>query len=102
MNKYPAYQAQDIAASSPLRLVVRVYDVAIASCHRGDRSKLRAALTELIAALNFEDGGEIAPRLYRLYEYCMDRSVAGDLDEVRAILEGLREAWRTVAVAEAA
>ena len=96
------YQRQDVHTSSPLQLVVKVYDVAIGACHRQDRRKLRAALTELIGSLNVAEGGEIAGRLYRLYEFCMDQSVDGDLENVCLVLEGLRDSWRQIAIAEAA
>jgi flagellin-specific chaperone FliS len=96
------YQRQDIHTSSPLQLVVKVYDVAIGACYQGDRRKLRAALTELIASLNIEEGGELAGRLYRIYEYCMDKSVKGDLEDVRVILAGLRDTWKEISVREAA
>ncbi len=96
------YQRQDIATSSPLQLIVRIYDVAITACHRNDRRKLRQALTELIGALNMEEGGEISARLYRLYEFCMDESVQGDLEPVREILTELRETWRSLATVKKA
>jgi|SRR5690554_1480528 flagellar protein FliS len=87
------YQQQAIMSSTPEMLVAKMYDLAISACHRDDRSKLRKVLAELISSLNFEKGGEIAGRLYNLYEYCMEQSVSGDLKPIVDILTGLRDAW---------
>jgi flagellar protein FliS len=96
------YQRQDIYSSTPLQLVVKLYDMAISACYRGDRKNLRDVLTELMAGLNLDEGGDIAGRLFRLYEYCMDSSVSGDLVAIRNVLTELREAWKQVAMQEAA
>ena len=88
------YQQQAIASSSPEQLVLKLYDLGIQCCLQGNRSKLRAVLAELVGSLNFEGGGEIAERLYSLYDYCITESVDGDLEIVRDVLSGLREAWK--------
>ncbi|MFW5973460.1 MAG: flagellar export chaperone FliS [Bacteroidota bacterium] len=88
------YQQQAVLSSSPEQLVLKMYDLAIASCNRGDRSKLRAVLVELLGSLNMDDGGEIATGLRDLYEYCLVESANGDLSTVRDLLDGLRDAWR--------
>lgn len=88
------YQKQSIKTASPERLVLKLYDLAIASCRQEDRSKLRAVLVELISSLDFERGGEIAERLQALYEFCLNESAMGDLSTVQDILEGLRDAWQ--------
>ena len=102
MNRSLDYQKQDVLSSSPIQLIIKLYDVAIASCFRGDRVRLRKALVELISALDMEEGGEFVGRLYRLYEFCMDQSVNGDLDEIRELLTDLRDAWKQADVKEAA
>ena len=96
------YQRQDIYSSTPLQLVVKLYDVAISACYRGDRKRLRTALAELMSGLNLEEGGDIAGRLYRLYEYCIEESVSGDLVSVRNVLTELRDAWKQIAFSAAA
>ena len=96
------YQQQAIASATPEQLILKLYDAGIAACHREDRSKLRAILTELIASLNFEQGGEIAQRLFSLYEYCLNESVLGDLQVISELLTGLRDAWRSLAARQAA
>lgn len=88
------YQRQAILSSSPEQLVLKLYDFGVQACLRGDRAKLRMVLVELVSSLNFEKGGELASRLYTLYEYCLTESAAGDLTVVGDILEGLRDAWR--------
>lgn len=88
-------------SATPEQLVVKLYDLGIASCHRGDRYKLRAVLRELIASLNMEKGGEIAGRLYSIYAFCMDHSANGDLEPVAEILGGLRDAWKSAVVGSA-
>ena len=50
------------------------------------------ALHELIAGLDLEQG-EIAAGLLRLYEYALWQLREGNLEEVRQILQGLRETW---------
>ncbi len=87
------YQEQAVLSASPEQLILKLYDLGIAACKREDRPKVRAVLTELIGALNLEAGGELAERLYALYEFCLRESAIGDLEVVRRILEGLREAW---------
>jgi len=93
-NRMRQYQQQAIASSSPAQLVLKLYDLGIQCCRRDDRSKLRAVLAELIGSLNFEEGGDIANRLYSLYEYCLNESVGGDLEIVSEVLNGLRDAWK--------
>lgn len=102
MNRSLDYQKQDVLSSSPVQLIIKLYDVAIAACFRGDRIRLRRALVELISSLNMEEGGEFVGRMYRLYEFCMDQSVTGDLDQIRELLTSLREAWRQAELNEAA
>lgn len=88
------YQQQAIASSSPAQLVLKLYDLGIQSCRQDDRPKLRKVLAELVGSLNLEEGGEIAERLYDLYEFCINESVAGDLDLVSKILGDLRDVWK--------
>ncbi len=96
------YQQQAIVSSSPEQLILKLYDLGIKCCLQGNRSKLRAVLAELVGSLNFESGGDIADRLYSLYEYCVAESVDGDLEIVRDVLTGLREAWNEGVIARKA
>lgn len=104
---YPAarmrqYQHQDVTSASPERLVLKLYDLGIAACYRGDRPQARAVLVELMASLDHEQGGELAARLYALYAYCLDESALGDLVPVAELLDGLREAWQEGVLSRAA
>lgn len=101
-NRMRQYQQQAIASSSPEQLILKLYDLGIQCCLQGNRSKLRAVLAELVGSLNFEGGGDIADRLYSLYDYCIAESVEGDLEIVREVLGGLREAWKQGVVARKA
>lgn len=87
------YERQAIATATPEQLVAKLYDLAVAACHRGDRTKLRAVLVELTGSLNLEAGGDLAGRLHAIYEFCLRESAVGDLGPLAEILGGLREAW---------
>ncbi|GBD01330.1 hypothetical protein HRbin18_01051 [bacterium HR18] len=93
MYRMRQYQEQAVLSASPEQLVLKLYDLGIAACKRNDRPKVRAVLVELMSALNFEAGGELAERLHALYEFCLRESAIGDIGVVQRILEGLREAW---------
>ncbi len=96
------YQRQDVLSASPAQLVAKLYDIGILACNTEDRFKLRKVLIELIASLNFAEGGEIAIRLSQIYEYCMRESVAGDLSIIGEMLSDLRDTWKEGAVASMA
>jgi flagellar protein FliS len=87
------YQQQAITTASPERLVSKLYELGVSACHRGDRTKTRAVLVELMGSLNHEQGGELAGRLHAIYEFCLNESALGDLNTVAELLGGLREAW---------
>lgn len=97
-----------------MQLVVMLYDGAIRFCaaaedalEKGDRSAARekirraqAIVEELVGSLNMEAGGEIAQRLFDLYEYINYRLIQASLRldpaplaEVGRLLRELRSAW---------
>ena len=88
------YQHQDVTSASPERLIVKLYDLGIAACYRGDQEQTRAVIIELMSSLNHEQGGDLAARLYALYVYCLDECTRGDLHTVADLFGGLREAWQ--------
>ena len=96
------YQQQAIRSASPEQIILKLYDLGIASCHQGDRTKVRAVLIELVSSLDFEQGGDIAHRLSALYAYCMAENATGDLTAVEEVLCGLREAWKQGVIARKA
>ncbi|MEX0601080.1 MAG: flagellar export chaperone FliS [Rhodothermales bacterium] len=96
------YQQQAIASSSPAQLVLKLYDLGIQCCRQDDRPKLRRVLAELVGSLNFEEGGEIAERLYDLYEFCINESISGDVELIGSILGDLRATWKESVVSRQA
>ncbi len=92
------YQQQAIMTATPEQLILKLYDLGIAACHREDRSKLRAVLKELIGSLNFEKGGEIAQGLYNIYEFCLRESISGDLTLVQELIDELRSVWKEAVI----
>ena len=92
------YAEEQINGLSPIELLVRVYDVGIASCDRQDRERLSRTLVELISALNFEHR-EVAVGLFRLYSYCLREAKQGRFEAVKPILVELRDSWSSAAKA---
>jgi flagellar protein FliS len=112
------YLQTQVQSRTPLELVVMLYDGAIKHAdlardalvagnipvRRHALSKLLAIIGELQSTLDMDRGGEIAEQLDRLYSWAMarvmDAVVTRDvtpIDEVRGVLDTLRDAWRTIA-----
>ena len=113
-----AYRRTEVQSSSPLELVVMLYDGAIRNMleareamARNDVrarttavSKTLAIVAELQQTLNMQEGGEVARELDRLYTYMSTRLLdvtakADDAaaDEVLKLLRTLREGWQSIA-----
>lgn len=113
-----AYRQTHVQSRSPLELVVMLYDGALRflretdeALRRGDLiakrdalSRALAILAELKGTLNIEQGGQTAASLDALYTYMIERLSEANLQlkpapvqEVIALLSGLRDAWATVA-----
>ena len=88
------YKEQEIVLSSPEKCVLHLYDLAIQGCLIGDQERARKALKTLIDALNFEAGGEVAMRLFGLYEYCLRLVHDKQFALPKTILQGLRDTWQ--------
>jgi flagellar secretion chaperone FliS len=108
------YARQATLTASREMLVVLLYDGALARLNRAE-SALRegrrtdaakalsgayAVVSELRASLDFEQGGEIAEDLTRLYGFVLDRvakcNATRDVEsirEARAVLAKLKEGW---------
>jgi len=118
-----AYRRTEAQSSSPLGLVVMLYDGAIKfvleareAIARDDVrartnavSRSLAIIAELQNTLNVKEGGEVARELDRLYSYMSARlfevtSKADDdaAKEVQKLLTTLREAWSQIAGSTAA
>ena len=113
-----SYRQTQVTSRTPLELVVMLYDgmlghlsVARDAIERKDirarrdaMARALAILNELQNTLNVEGGGDIAAALDDLYTYAtrrlmqavVDNDVA-PVDEVRRLLDGLRDSWRTIA-----
>lgn len=106
---------QEVMPATASRLVVMLYDGAIASLHQavesieaGDLEGRRRAINmtldiiaNLCLALDMENGGEVAENLSKLYGFMITRLQRANLlndpapiADVLRILEPLYEAWR--------
>jgi flagellar protein FliS len=113
-----AYRRTEAQSSSPVELVVRLYDGAIRfileardAIARNDVrartnavSRALAIIAELQNTLNVNEGGDIARELDRLYAYMSTRllDVTARADdsaaqEVQKLLATLREGWSQIA-----
>lgn len=94
-NKANKYLANDILDASPQKLLIKVYDFAIAQCNNKNIEKTNRALAELINALKYEgeEVTNISNGLRRLYEYCQDQVRKQNFDIVLRILTELRATW---------
>jgi flagellar protein FliS len=112
------YQQTQVMTSSRVQIVVLLYDAAIQSIElaragiesRNPREKGRflgraiSIIGELNSVLDFEQGGEIARSLHRLYEYMLSELVTANARNDARRLNGplrcmttLREGWREIA-----
>jgi flagellar protein FliS len=117
-----AYRTVNAQSSSPLELVIMLYDGAIRflqlAKEADERKELRARANHMARALaivgelhntlNLDDGEAIAQDLDRLYDYMMVRLLdvttkrdATALAEVQRLLSTLREGWAAVSSATA-
>ena len=118
VDPYRAYEESSVAGSNPVNLVVALYEGALASVaaakaclQSGDILTRGKAITkavnivsELLASLDHEKGGEVSANLYRIYLYIHKRLLEAHgqqrrepLDEVESLLSTLLPGWKTVA-----
>jgi len=114
---YQAYQKNKYETASPHKLILMLYegalqyaDKACKAIESGDVAeanrliqKVQDILSELLACLNLEQGGEIAKNLRSLYMYMMDlliraniRKDAGSLREMIGLLQPIKESWEQI------
>jgi len=114
---YQAYQKNKYETASPHRLILMLYDGALANLQHAANAmesgnqaaarthilKTQDILSELLACLNPEQGGEIAQNLKQLYLYAINRLVQANLrkdrsllDEVAGYVRQLRSAWAEI------
>lgn len=120
MQAVNGYKQTQAHASTPLERVVLLYDGAVRymenardaigrrdiPARRDALSRTLAIVAELQSTLDMDRGGDLAVELDRIYHYVMTRLMdaavnhdARAIDDARRVLDILREAWRTVAVA---
>ncbi|MGC9221309.1 MAG: flagellar export chaperone FliS [Solirubrobacteraceae bacterium] len=113
-----AYQRSAVLTATQEQLIVMLYDGAIRFLAQASSSlaeqrieathnQLRRAemiIAHLLASLDYEHGGEIAPRLASIYLFCQrhlnQARINKDpqrIDQVRDLLGTLRDAWAQVA-----
>lgn len=116
VNRLNAYRSTSVKTASQGKLIVMLYDEAIKQMAiaevelRKDKvkydfvhnaiSKTQDIITELMASLDFDKGGEISQNLYNLYMFFNRQLVQANIDknvtpitEVRKFMSDLREAW---------
>jgi flagellar protein FliS len=91
-GSYPSYMDQEVLLWTPEKITLKTYDLFIVSAKRNDTEKMKRVLNELMNALNFEHE-EIATRLYRLYEYCLNSVSLGKTEQALSIVQELRNSW---------
>lgn len=120
INPVHAYKETRVRTASQGRIIVMLYDEAIRQIDAAATAldsqtrqldvvhnaivKAQDIVTELMASLDFEKGGEISTNLFRLYlffrEQLMDANVKKDpipLTAVRDLLGELRDVWEQIA-----
>lgn len=117
---FQTYQNISVMTAPPERLLLMLYEGLIknvklaqeaiaegnAESRRVHLRKARDIVTELMSALNFEIGGEIAVNLHRLYRYINGRLIQADisptdepLSDAMRVIDILNDAWvRAVAI----
>lgn len=111
---FQAYKQADMATADKGKILIMLYDhcikwcrVAIDSAKKNEFQartkaifKVQDAITELICALDYEKGGDIATNLYKLYEFynwhlsqANITNSAEKIQDVCTMLEDLRSAW---------
>ena len=113
-REYQSYKQTEIETASPGKLLLLLYDGAIKRLNQAKESlkqgareechehlvRVQEILVELMLALDWKVGGEIAPRLHSLYDFMYRRLVDANvnqdsalIDEVIQLLCTLREGW---------
>jgi flagellar protein FliS len=117
VNGANAYHSTGVMTADPKRLVIMCYEGAIDSLKLAKKmfiakdfeskakaiTKAQGIISELMQALDFEKGGEIAKNLDAIYNYISRRIIEADikrdlsgLDEAIRILEELKSAWEEI------
>jgi flagellar protein FliS len=116
-NQAAAYRQREVAAATPGRLLVMVYDHVLASlaratvAHNNDLlearieaiAKARDGISELLATLDMEKGGAISIQLRALYAFVLSELVEAGMrfDEskivrIAGMIRELRDAFASI------
>lgn len=113
------YQRNQLETASPEQILIMLYDAAIQFLVKAriameakniqeihdNITKCGNIILEFMNSLDMKEGGDIAQRLYNLYDYLYETLSAANLkkdieklDEVSNHLKGLRETWQKAIV----
>ena len=87
-----SYRTNSVVGLTSGELVLKLYDMGLASLAADDGQRASRVLAQLIEGLDFRYH-DIAFGLFRLYRYCMDEIRKGEYDVPTRILRELRETW---------
>lgn len=114
---YQAYQNNKYNTASPHRLITMLYDGVLRFTAQAGKAldskeyelanqslkRSQDILYELIACLNFKEGGQIAVNLNNLYLYVIDLTIKANvqknsvhLSEVASIVTELKSTWEQI------
>jgi len=114
-DQYSQYAQQAVTHASPIKLVEMLLEGAIKFLHRARHAiaekdpesahnnilRVYAIIAELMATLDFSNGGEIAVKLEQCYEFILHLLKEADikkerqpLDQVLGVLEPLLVTWK--------
>ena len=116
---HAAYRHGQVASAGPVRIIILLYEGALQSCRqaaerfedprqRGESlGRAHRIVTELMASLDYDKGGEIAANLDALYGFVLDAITRANVDEEERVLrpaiqvlETLVSGWRELEAAK--
>jgi len=118
-NPVSAYRETSVRTASGGKIIVMLYeeaikqlDIAVALLKSGTKEldrvnnailKAQDIITELMVSLDFEKGGEIAPKLFGLYRFFNDELMKANINKdaaparsVRDLMSELLDAWTQI------
>ncbi|MFP4113624.1 MAG: flagellar export chaperone FliS [Spirochaetota bacterium] len=118
-NSVSAYRETSVRTASGGKMILMLYDGAIREIDNAARLidsgtkqldsinnsilKAQDIITELMVSLDFEKGGDIAPKLFGLYRFFNEQLMEGNVNKdaaplrgVRTMMNELRGAWAQI------
>ncbi|MBN4067029.1 flagellar export chaperone FliS [Simkania negevensis] len=103
-----AYKRKQIESASPGELIILLYEGAIDFLYKAEQVaqekgperiekfhnhliSVQNILTELMASLNIDQGGDLAQNLFRIYEYMHWRLIGANMHKELAVIIEVRE-----------